>query len=244
MLEDPNTESEARIDLAAAHRLAELWGWTNLNYNHITMRVPGAPEHFLLKPHDLLYDQVTASSLIKLDLEGNSVGDAPPINAAGFNIHTAVLKARPEINVTIHVHTDAGIALSCLAGGLRFLNQTSMRFYDRIGYHSYEGIADAAEEQAAIVRDLGTHRAMILRSHGLLACGEHVHEAMMKMRYLIQSCATQLMIEASPDTAIEPAPELCESVARGFDKYDRTQSRADWLPLIRKLDRLDPSYRD
>jgi ribulose-5-phosphate 4-epimerase/fuculose-1-phosphate aldolase len=244
MLGTPVDEREARIDLAAAHRLAELWGWTNLNYNHITVRVPGEPGHFLLKPHDLLYDEVTASNLLKLDLQGNAVGDAPAINAAGFNIHTAILAARPEINVTIHVHTDAGIALSCLKGGLRFLNQTSMRFFDRIGHHAYEGIADAAEEQAAIVRDLGPHRAMILRSHGLLACGEHVHEAMMKMRYLIQSCATQMMIDASRDTAIEPAPELCEAVARGFDKYDRTQSRADWAPLIRMLDRRDPSYRD
>lgn len=239
------TEWEARVDLAAAHRIAGVFGWTNLIYNHFTLRVPGEPQHFLVKPHDLMFEEVTASSLLKVDLDGKPVDEWVEVNAAGFTIHTAVLQSRPDIACVAHVHTNEGMALSAHSKGLRFMTQGSMRFYNRISYHAYEGISSELSERDSIAADLGPkNKAMILRNHGLLTCGENIREAIVLMKYLIASCTTQLMLEATGAPIIEPEPELCEYAARQWEKYDSKGGHAEWPALLRMLDRQDASFRD
>ena len=235
-------EWSARVELAAAHRLVSLFGWTNLIYNHVTLRVPGEPQHFLLKPHTLLFEEVTASSLVKLDLDGNAVGDGTTLNAAGFNIHTAVLKSRPEINCVVHVHTLAGMAISAHAGGLLPLNQGAMRFYNRISYHDYEGLSTDANERERIERDLGRNKAMIMRNHGLLTCGTTVREALILMKYLVMSAEAQLMLEASGAELVIPPPDVCERAAQQWETHDPKAGLAEWPAMLRIVDRHDPSY--
>lgn len=236
-------EWNARTDLAAAHRLAGVFGWTNLIYNHFTLRVPHEPEHFLVKPHELMFEEVTASSLVKVDLNGNAVGWDGNLNAAGFSIHTAVLRARPDVNSVVHVHTNAGMAMSAHAVGLRFITQGAMRFYNRISYHPYEGIAGDLDERDRIARNLGKNKAMIMNNHGLLTCGTTIRESVVLMKYLIAACSTQLMLEATGAGMIEPSPEVCEHAARQWDEYDRVGGSAEWPALLRMLDRQDPSFR-
>ena len=165
----PPAEWQARVDLAAAYRHAQYAGWNDSIFNHITLRVPGEPDHFLIKPHELLFEEVTASSLLKLDMEGRPIGEDKPINPAATTIHTAVLMARPDINAVMHVHTEPGIAISAVKGGLKYFCQDAMNFYNRIGYHDFEGIATDSDECARLARDLGQgNHSVILRNHGLL----------------------------------------------------------------------------
>lgn len=236
-------EWSARIDLAASHRLADIFGWTNLVYNHITLRVPGQENCFLLKPNDELFNEVTASSLVKLDLDGNVQDGSRSVNVAGFNIHAAVLKARPEINSSIHVHTKAGMAISALDVGLLPLTQGSMRFYNRIAYHDYYGISDKETERVQIAKDLGSMKSMILRNHGLLTCAAGIGEAMMAMKYLIDSCEVQLAVQSSGAAIRLPSPEICEMAAVQWEAHDRRGNVAEWNALMRMADAVDPAFR-
>ena len=203
-------EWNARVDLAAAYRICAAYGWNNFIYNHVTMRVPGEPKHFLLKPNDLMFEEVTASTLIKLDLDGNPVDEDDNVNAAGYTIHTAVLIARQEINCVLHVHTPVGMAISAYKNGLLPINQGAMRFYNRIAYHDYEGFSTDLEDREKIAKDLGKHKAMIMRNHGLLTLSETVQDAVMWMKYLVESCETQLQLGAMSTELIIPSHELCE----------------------------------
>src|SRR5271154_2559614 len=167
-------EWQARVDLAACYRLAHHFGMTDLIYTHISARVPGPEEHFLINPYGLLFNEITASSLIKIDLDGAVVLKPDldyPVNQAGFVIHSAVHAARPDVGCVMHTHTRAGMALSALECGLLPLTQTAMRFHGRIGYHEYEGPAVELDERQRLVANLGVHSAMILRNHGLLSAG-------------------------------------------------------------------------
>jgi ribulose-5-phosphate 4-epimerase/fuculose-1-phosphate aldolase len=238
------TEWNARVDLAAAYRLGALFGWSNLIYNHVTLRVPGEPHHFLIKVNDLMFEEVTASSLAKIDLDGKPVGEDQNVNVAGFNIHTAVLRARPEINSVYHVHTDAGTAMSAHKGGLLPMSQTAMNFYNRLAYHDYEGLSDDEDERERIARDLGTKKAMILRNHGLLTCGTSVSEAIVLMKWLVTSCETQLRLEATGAKIILPPPEVCEHTARQWEMFAPINVDVEWGALLRMADRHDPSFRD
>ena len=238
-------EWRARVDLAAAHRLAGVFGWTNLIYNHFTLRVPGEPSHFLVKPHALMFEEMTASSLVKVDLDGRLVDAGANLNAAGFAIHTAVLRARPDINAVVHVHTVAGMAMSAHPKGVGPVSQGSMRFYGRLSYHDYEGISGDVDERDRLARDLGPrNKAMILRNHGLLTCGETIREAVVLMKYLITSCDVQLRLEAAGVTPSFPSPEVCEHAARQWEAVDREQGHHEWPALLRMLDRTDASYRE
>lgn len=240
----PPAEWQARVDLAAAYRYAQYAGWNNSIYNHITLRVPGEPEYFLLKPHELLFEEVTASSLLKLDMAGRQVGEDKPINPAATTIHTAVLEARPDIAAVMHLHTEAGVAISALKGGLKFFSQDAMGFYNRVSYHDFEGIATNSEECARLARDLGPrNRTVILRNHGLLTCGRNICEAVTSMRLLLGTAEAQLKLMASGAEIVEPAPELCERTAQQFEKQ-RTSGggQAEWAAVLRKLDRIDPSF--
>lgn len=242
----PPAEWAARVDLAAAYRYAQHAGWNDLIFNHITLRVPDEPDHFLIKPHELLFEEVKASSLLKLDLEGRPAGADKPINPAATTIHGAVLAARPDLNAVMHVHTQPGIAISALKGGLKFLCQEAMLFYGRISYHDFEGIATDMDECARLARDLGPkNRAMILRNHGLLTCGGNISEAVTAMRILVSVADMQLRLMAAGGDIIEPSPEICEHTARQFERQRVAgQGRAEWTAILRKLDGIDPSFRD
>jgi ribulose-5-phosphate 4-epimerase/fuculose-1-phosphate aldolase len=239
-------EWAARVDLAAAYRYAQLAGWNDLIFNHITLRVPDEPDYFLIKPHELLFEEVSASSLLKLDMEGRPVGAEKPINPAATTIHGAVLTARPDLNAVMHVHTQPGIAISALKGGLKFLCQEAMLFYNRISYHDFEGIATDMDECARLARDLGpTNRAVILRNHGLLTCGGNISEAVTSMRILISVTDMQLRLMATGGEILEPSPAVCEHTAQQFERQrQKNQGRAEWAAILRKLDGIDPSFRN
>ncbi len=188
-------------------------GWTNLINNHISLRVPGTEDQFLINPYGLLYEQITASSLVKIDLEGNMLEDSPyTVNRAGFVIHSAIHMARKDLHCVLHTHTVPGQAVSALDCGLLPLNQAAMRFYNRIGYHDFEGIAQDVDERERIVADLGPHQCLIMRNHGLLTAGADVGEAFHLMYHLVRSCETQLMVLASGQPyTVPPRGDLREN---------------------------------
>jgi ribulose-5-phosphate 4-epimerase/fuculose-1-phosphate aldolase len=237
-------EQQARVDLAAAHRLAGLYGWTHLIYNHFTMRVPGEPQHFLVKPHNARFEEVTASSLIKVDMAGKSVDGDIDVAITGVTIHSAVFEARADINCVMHAHTAIGMAISTHPKGLLPITQSAMRFYDRLGYHDYEGVSDDGNERERIARDLGARaNAMILRNHGLLTCGATVGLAFGRMYHLMLAANAQLMIEATGQSPLVPPPEVCEHAAKQVEKYDR--ETGEWVALLRKLEHEDGTqYRE
>jgi ribulose-5-phosphate 4-epimerase/fuculose-1-phosphate aldolase len=235
----------ARVALAAGYRIADHYGWANLIYNHIALRLPTSPDHFLFKPHHLMFSEMRASDLLTLPLGGRHLSESDNVNAAGYTIHGAVLRARADINCTIHVHTAAGIAMSAHRGELLPINQGAMRFYHRLSYHDYEGISETPEECERIVRDLGPkNKVMILRNHGLLACGATVAEALSNMRYLASACEVQLMLEASGAEIVVPPHDVCEKTAQQWERYVPVNDDLDWAAYLRIADRLDPSFRE
>ncbi|MFM2445338.1 MAG: hypothetical protein RJB09_2524 [Pseudomonadota bacterium] len=240
-------ERQARIDLAACYRLIALNGMDDMHATHISARVPGEGHHFLINPYGLLFSQVTASNLVKIDIDGRIVEDTPHrVNPAGFVIHSAVHAARDDAMCVIHTHTVAGIAIACLEEGLWPLSQKSLRFYRRIAYHDYEGKAEDLDERARLVRDLGPHQAMILRNHGLLVCGATVGRAYKTMVNLEKSCKIQLAVMSSGGKPIRLSEAVMEHAARQFDRDDAPgEKRPDgWPSLLARLDGLDPGYRD
>lgn len=241
-----DVEWRQRVDLAAAYRLAHYYRLTDQIYTHLTAKVPGT-EHFLINPYGVLFDEVRASCLVKVDLDGNVVFDPTGIgiNPAGYLIHGCIHRARPELTCVLHTHTASGLAVAAQKRGLRMLTQHAMRFHDRLGYHDYEGIALNPEEEVRLVRDLGPHKAMILRNHGLLTAGTTIREAFELMYYLERACEAQIKAMAGGlDQLIECDDATAESVARVLDRPGRTATETDWPALCRLLDRIDPSYRD
>ncbi|MES2415441.1 MAG: class II aldolase/adducin family protein [Pseudomonadota bacterium] len=238
-------EWQARTELAAVHRLCVHYGWENHIYNHIALRVPGEENHFLVKQHRLLFEEVTASNLMKLRIDGQPMSEGENVNAAGFTIHTAILKARPEINCTLHTHSIPGMAISAYPEGLLPLTQGSMRFFNRLSYHEYEGISSDADETARLQRDLGAkNRAMILRNHGLLTCGYDVSNALTLMKYLVNACEVQLRLLSTGCKPRLPTEEVCEHAAKQWEEHDLYGGKADWPAYVRIADKLDPSYRN
>ena len=237
-------ERQMRVDLAACYRLVAHYDMDDLFATHISARVPGKEEHFLLNPYGVLFEQITASDLVKVDLEGNIVQDTPySINPAGFVIHSAVHAARPDAKCVLHTHTVAGMAVASLEEGLLPLTQKSMRFYNRIGYHDYEGVADDLDERSRLVASLGKYNALILRNHGLLTCGPTVARAFFLMKNLEKSCMTQLAATASGGKLIQLSPNLMEHAAGQFESG--ADGRANgWPALLKMLDGMDPSYRN
>ena len=240
-------EWKARIDLAACYRLIALKGMDDMHATHISARVPGEGHHFLINPYGLLFSQVTASNLVKIDIDGKIVEETNyTINPAGFVIHSAVHAARPDANCVIHTHTVAGIAIACLEEGLLPLSQKSMRFYQRIAYHDYEGKADDLDERSRLVRDLGPQNAMILRNHGLLACGQSVGRAYKTMYNLEKSCQIQLAIMSSGGKPIQLSEKVMQHAAKQFDRDDIPGGKRPdgWPSLLAHLDQVDPGYKD
>jgi ribulose-5-phosphate 4-epimerase/fuculose-1-phosphate aldolase len=239
-------EWKARVDLAACYRLIALEGMDDMHATHISARVPGKEHHFLINPYGLLYSQVTASNLVKIDLDGNIMQDTPyTINPAGFVIHSAIHAARPDAACVLHTHTISGIAISCLEEGLLPLSQKSMRFYNRIAYHDYEGKADDLDERERLVRDIGDKNALILRNHGLLTCGKTVVAAYKMMIALEKSCKIQLAAMASGGKLISLSTNVMEHAAKQFERDAIPgKNRPDgWASLLAMLDVVNPDYK-
>ena len=239
-------EWETRVDLAAAYRLVHRHGWaTTLIYNHISARVPGDESHFLLNPMGLRYDEVTASNLVKIDLDGNILDDTPyGINSAGYVIHSAIHAARDDVQCVMHTHTEDGMALSSLEEGLMFTNQETFMFWNNIGYHPFEGIADNLEERERMVANLGDSYTLVLRNHGLLTAGRTIGEAFVFMFFLEKAASSQLKMMASGGSVVTPSREVCEHTASQFDVPNKVQGAREWPALLRMLDETDPDYRD
>ena len=240
-------EWQVRIDLAAAYRLAHLYGWTTtLIYNHISARLPGPDHHFLLNPFGLRWDEVTASNLVKIDLDGNILDDTPhKINKAGYIIHSAIHAARPDATCVIHTHTEAGMAISALDDGLIYTNQDAMMFYGKTAYHDFEGIALDLSERERLAADLGKKKVMILRNHGLLTTGNTIGEAWTHMYFLEKVCRAQLTLlsaaAASGQKIRFPPREICERTAKQYD--ENCTGQREWPALIRQLNDITTDYR-
>jgi ribulose-5-phosphate 4-epimerase/fuculose-1-phosphate aldolase len=236
-------EWQARIDLAAVYRLVAHFGWDDVIYNHSSMRVPGEERTFLMKRHELLYTEVTASNLVKVSMD-DDLDESAGVNRPGFTLHGGVLSARPDVNCAVHVHTELGMAIAGLKSGLRMVSQQAIRFYRRVGYHPYEGITEDFGERARINAALGNNRALIMHNHGLLTVGKSVREAFVLMKHLLDAADIQLKMEATGSELIEIPPEICEKTAKQYEKHDSGRGTADWPAYLRMLDRIDPSYRN
>jgi ribulose-5-phosphate 4-epimerase/fuculose-1-phosphate aldolase len=235
-------EWQARTDLAAAYRLIAHYGWGDVIYNHSSMRVPGEDRKFLIKRHELLYTEVTASNLVKVDMEAD-LDESAGVNRPGFTLHSGVLASRPDVHCAIHVHTELGMAISGLKNGLRMTSQAAIRFYNRIGYHDYEGITEDLDERVRISADLGKHRALIMRNHGLLTVGVTAREAFVLMKSLIEAARIQLMMQATGEELFEIPPQVCEKTAKQYAHHDSGRGSADWPAYLRLLDQSDASWR-
>jgi len=240
-------ERAVRVDLAACYRLIAHYGMTDLIYTHISARVPGTHDQFLINPFGLLFEQVTASSLVKIDCDGNAIDDSPyAVNNAGFVIHSAIHLARPEVACVLHTHTRAGMAVSCLEDGLLPLTQTALQLSGTLAYHDYEGAAVNLDERERLARDLGDKYALILRNHGLLTVGRTIAEAFELMFNLDKACQAQLDVLACGSPVRQPPQSVVDRyAARKFSEQNggRPAGGRAWPALLNLLDARDPSYR-
>ena len=233
-----------RVDLAALYRLVALHGWDDFLFTHLSARVPGPEHHFLINPLGLCFDEITASSLVKVNVEGEKVIDSPyEINPAGFTIHSAVHMAREDAMFVMHLHTDDGVAVSAMADGLMPLSQHAMQLGE-IAYHDYEGVALDLDERERIVADLGDKQFLLLRNHGTLTVGTTANAAFMAMFYLERACTMQVRALASGNVNVPPqgAPEKAAQQSTGL--FDGSVDRIAWPAWLRKLDRVDSSFRE
>jgi ribulose-5-phosphate 4-epimerase/fuculose-1-phosphate aldolase len=237
-------EWTARVDLACAYRAAAMYGWNDTIYNHFTCRVPGEPHCFLVKRHGDMFDEVTASSLAKIDMQGEALSFDDDVNPAAFAIHTAILRARPEVNATLHLHTAPGIAVSTRPEGFLFLNQEAAFFYDRIAYYHYDGIEERPEDIARLSNSLqdGQH-TLILRNHGVLIARQSVASAFIRMQHFIICAQAQLLATAPPTPPHVLDPALCKFTRDQFEAQERhTSFVPEWRALRRLIDRRLPGY--
>jgi len=240
-------EWKLRVDLAATYRLVAMYGWDDMIFTHISARVPGPEHHFLINPYGLLFEEITASSLVKIDMDGNKVVDSPyPVNPAGFTIHSALHMNRDDAHCVIHLHTDDGVAVSAQEDGLLPIDQHAMTLGDDIAYHDYEGIALDLDERDRLVADLGAQKhVMMLRNHGTLTLGKTCADAFMRMYYLERACTMQVRAlsgGAKPNKVNQGVAE--KTAGQGAYAFEGLMGALAWPALLRKLDRLDPSYRN
>ena len=236
-------EWQARLDLAATYRLIAHYGWDDVIYNHSSMRVPGEDRKFLIKRHELLYTEVTASNLVKVSMD-DDLDESSGVNRPGFTLHGGVLSARADVNCAVHVHTETGMAIGGLKHGLRMVSQAAIRFYNRVGYHDYEGITEDFGERARINKSLGNNRALIMRNHGLLTVGKTMREAFVLMKSLLDAAEIQLVMEATGGELIEIPAAICEKTAHQYEHHDSGRGSADWPAYLRMLDGADSTWRN
>lgn len=239
-------EWQVRVDLAACYRLIAMYGWDDLVFTHVSARVPGPDEHFLINAYGLLFEEMTASSLVKVDLNGDKVFDSPHmVNPAGFLIHSAVHEARHDAGCVLHTHTKAGVAVSTQKDGLLPISQTSLFPYATLAYHDYEGIALNDDERPRLVADLGGNNALMLRNHGLLTTGATIADAFLLMYVFETACQIQVMAQSSGDQLVQvPQPIVDGIQAQAEEVTKGLGGQLIWPGLLRKLDRIDPSFRD
>ena len=238
-------EWAVRVDLAAAYRLVSLFGWDDLVFTHISARVPGGDHHFLINPYGMLFEEITASSLVKIDLDATILLDTGyPVNPAGFTIHSAIHEARADAGCVLHLHTLDGTAVACSREGLLPLNQTAQLVIGDLAYHDYEGVAFDHAERPRLQKDLGTHSVMLLRNHGTLTVGQTVSAAFTRMYFLERACSMQVRTLSATR---EPYPTdpgvLAKNEMIGKMGLAAASEALVWPALLRKLDRLDPSFR-
>ena len=244
---DPE-EWKVRVDLAACYRLIAHFGWDDLVLTHNSARVPGTTDQMLINPSGLMFDEITASNLLKVDMDGNLIepSEHEPINA-GVVIHGAIYLGRPDVQCVVHTHTEADIAVGALEEGLLPLSQWAMRFYNRLGYHDYEGVSLDMDERERLQHDIGQHPVLVLRNHGLLATGRNVAEAFSSTYHFERSAEAQLKIMAAVAAGakmVVPSPDTCERQAAPFTgNMPRLQGQREWPALLRLAEKLDPSYR-
>jgi ribulose-5-phosphate 4-epimerase/fuculose-1-phosphate aldolase len=240
---------QTRIDLAAAYRLIHRLGLDDSIYTHISVRLPGSHDRFLINPYGLRFEEVTASNLVTVDIDGNVIDDplGLGINPAGFTIHSAVHAARTDAACVLHTHTVAGVAVSCQKQGLLPLNQWSMQFTDRLAYHDYEGIALDLDERERLVADLGNKFVMVLRNHGMLTCGRSVSEAFKLMHNLERSCRAQLAVQGANAEIVPLSASVARKTAGQYATfYDSIEVNGvpdiEWIAFKRMLERTDPDF--
>jgi ribulose-5-phosphate 4-epimerase/fuculose-1-phosphate aldolase len=240
----PRSEQELRVDLAACYRLVAHYGWDDLVFTHISVRLPGPDHHFLINPYGMLFDEITASSLVKIDLHGNKIGESEhPINPAGFVIHSAIHAAREDISCVLHLHTPAGVAVSAQTAGLLPISQQATIALASLGYHGYEGIALSDAEKPRLVADLGTSSSLVLRNHGLLTVGETVGDAFLMMFNLQRACEIQLLAQSGGAALTSVDPRILAGVKQNLAVVTKgLGGNIAWPALLRKLRRLDPSF--
>jgi len=237
-------EWEVRTDLAACYRLCALNGWDDTIYTHISASVTDEPGHFLINQFGLRFDEICASNLVKIDLQGRVIGNTSyPVNATGFAIHGAVHAARADAMCVMHLHNTNGAAIGIQEHGLLPLSQHALRFYEQIGYHDYEGLALSPLEQQRLIENLGARPAMLLRNHGTLVCGRTVGEAYVLMDTLDKACEIQLTALAGGAKFHMPDKAVCEQTHRDLLGNDEPEGALEWPALLRKLDAIDASYR-
>ena len=240
-------EWEARVDLAAAYRLVALYGWDDLIFTHLSARVPGPEHHFLINPYDMMFEEITASSLVKIDVEGNPVGASEhPVNPAGFTIHSALHMAREDAAAVMHLHTPHGQAVSAMEFGLLPHTQTAMIAGHDVAYHDYEGIATDLEERERLVADIGDKSVMILRNHGTLAVGDSVAACFLRLYFLERACEAQVLMLSAGRENLNNPPQGTEAKVAGQSNpkgMGMLAQRLAWPALLRKLDRIDPGFR-
>jgi ribulose-5-phosphate 4-epimerase/fuculose-1-phosphate aldolase len=235
-----------RIQLAACYRIFDLLGWTEYIFNHITLRVPGPEKHFLINPFGLWYSEVTASNLVKIDLDGNTVGKSEhPVNKAGFVIHSAIHAVRPDAHCIMHTHTTAGVAVACQEQGITPNNFYGSQLHGRIAYHDFEGISVELDERPRLVKSLGDRNVMVLRNHGLLVCGGGVAEALRRMLNVQRACEVQLAAEASGKPITKVPVEICQRAAAQGEAFDPAGYGSRLFTAFqRRIDGIDPGYRE
>ncbi|WP_208512829.1 class II aldolase/adducin family protein [Variovorax paradoxus] len=239
-------EWQLRVDLAACYRLVALYGWSDLVFTHISARVPGPEHHFLINPYGLMFDEITASSLVKVDQQCNKIIDSPyPVNPAGFVIHSAVHAAREDIQCVLHTHTKAGIAVSAQKNGVLPISQQSTFVLASLAYHDYEGVAFRDDEKPRLQADMGHANFLMLRNHGLLTCGKTIADAFLSMYTFENTCQIQIAAQSGGSELTQVNPQIIEGVGQAM----KVQSGGlggmfVWPSLIRKLDRIDDSYKN
>lgn len=239
-------EWQVRVDLAACYRLVAMYGWDDLVFTHISARVPGPEKHFLVNPYGLLFEEITASSLVKVSLEGKIVLDTPYfINPAGFTIHSAIHEGREDAHCVLHLHTDYGVAVSTQANGLLPISQNALFPLSSLAYHNYEGVALLEDEKPRLVADLGNKVFMLLRNHGTLTVGKTVADAFMAMYILERACKIQILAQSGNTKLIPISDEILANIQKQMQEVTKgLGGNLVWPGLLRKLDRVDSSFRN
>ncbi|QGZ63790.1 class II aldolase/adducin family protein [Paraburkholderia acidisoli] len=240
-------EWEARVQLAAVYRVFHMMGWTELIFNHITLRVPGPHKHFLINPFGLTYDEIKASNLVKIDLEGNILSPSEyPINPAGFVVHSAIHANVEDAHCVMHTHTTAGLAVACMEEGLAYTNFYSAQLHDMVAYHDFEGITVHDDEKSRLLRSMGNKRLLVLRNHGLLAHGATLAHAFALLWTLNRACEVQVVTHAMRGQTLPISPAITERATRDSLQFSPAHGAGQNVldALIRRVERIDPSYKE